>query len=109
MKLGIVTDSTSDLPSYIVEEHNIQVVPTVLILDGKEYADGIDITRAEFYTRLPALRTPPTTAAPSIRDFAAPYENSPSRRAVTISFRSTRQVNYQYHQCRPSSRTGIPK
>ncbi|MBI5351553.1 MAG: DegV family protein [Chloroflexi bacterium] len=74
MKIGIVTDSTSDLPSYLVEEHNIQVVPTILILEGKEYADGIGITRAEFYTRLPALRTPPTTAAPSIGDFTAPYE-----------------------------------
>ena len=74
MKIGIVTDSTSDLPAYLVEEHNIQVVPTILILDGREYADGIGITREEFYTRLPSLRTPPTTAAPSIGDFATPYE-----------------------------------
>lgn len=76
MKIGIVTDSTSDLPAHLVEEHNIQVVPTILILDGKEYADGIGISREEFYTRLPSLRTPPTTAAPSIGDFTTPYENS---------------------------------
>jgi DegV family protein with EDD domain len=74
MKIGIVTDSTSDLPAYLVEEHNIQVVPTILILEGKEYLDGIGITREEFYNRLPALRTPPTTAAPSIGDFTTPYE-----------------------------------
>ena len=74
MKIGIVTDSTSDIPAYLVAEHNIQVVPTILILEGKEYADGIGITREEFYTRLPALRTPPTTAAPSIGDFTTPYE-----------------------------------
>jgi len=74
MKIGIVTDSTSDLPAYLVEQHNIQVVPTVLILDGKEYSDGTGISREEFYTRLPSLRTPPTTAAPSIGDFATPYE-----------------------------------
>src|SRR3990172_3014851 len=74
MKIGIVTDSTSDIPAYLVEEHNIKVVPTILILDGKEYADGIGITREEFYTRLPSYQTPPTTAAPSIGDFATPYE-----------------------------------
>ncbi len=74
MKIGIVTDSTSDIPAYLVEEHNIKVVPTILILEGKEYADGIGITREDFYTRLPSLRTPPTTAAPSVGDFAAPYE-----------------------------------
>jgi DegV family protein with EDD domain len=74
MKIGIVTDSTADLPAYLVEEHNIQVVPTILVLEGKEYLDGIGITREDFYTRLPALRTPPTTAAPSIGDFTTPYE-----------------------------------
>ena len=74
MKIGIVTDSTSDLPAYLVEEHQIQVVPTILVLEGKEYSDGIGITREEFYTRLPSFQTPPTTAAPSIGDFTAPYE-----------------------------------
>jgi len=74
MKLGIVTDSTADLPAYLLEQHEIKVVPTILVLDGKEYADGAGITREEFYTRLPALHTPPTTAAPSIGDFLTPYE-----------------------------------
>ncbi len=74
MKLGIVTDSTSDLPAYLVGQYEIIVVPTILVLEGKEYADGIGITREEFYNRLPALRTPPTTAAPSIGDFTTPYE-----------------------------------
>lgn len=75
MKIGIVTDSTSDLPAYLVEEHHIQVVSSILVLEGKQYLDGINITREEFYTRLPALRTPPTTAAPSIGDFTTPYES----------------------------------
>lgn len=74
MKLGIVTDSTSDLPAYLLEQHAIQIVPSILVLEGKEYADGIGITREEFYNRLPALQTPPTTAAPSIGDFLKPYQ-----------------------------------
>jgi DegV family protein with EDD domain len=74
MKLGIVTDSTSDLPAYLIEEHGIQVVPSVLVLEGREYKDGIGITREEFYERLPSLRTSPTTAAPSIGDFLSPYQ-----------------------------------
>jgi len=74
MKLGIVTDSTSDLPQFLVEEHGIEVVPSILILEGKEYADGIGISREEFYKRLPSLRTPPTTAAPSIGEFSTRYQ-----------------------------------
>ena len=75
MKLGFVTDSTSDLPSYLIEQHEIEVIPSLVVIDGQEYTDGIGITREEFYRRLPALRTPPTTAAPSIGEFATRYES----------------------------------
>jgi DegV family protein with EDD domain len=77
MKIGIVTDTTSDIPTYLVEEHNIQVVPIILVLDGKEYLDGVNLTREEFYTRLPILNAsrPPTTAAPSIGNFAKAYDS----------------------------------
>ncbi len=75
MKLGILTDSTSDLPNYLVEQYEIEVVPSILVLNGKEYVDGRDITREDFYKRLPSLQTPPTTAAPSIGDFSTRYDS----------------------------------
>lgn len=75
MKLGIVTDSTSDIPKYLIDQYELEVVPSILILDGKEYADGVGISREDFYKRLPALQTQPTTAAPSIGDFHAPYDS----------------------------------
>lgn len=75
MKLGIVTDSTSDLPKYIFEQYELEVVPSILIIEGKEYADGIGISREEFYKRLPSFQSQPTTAAPSIGDFSTRYES----------------------------------
>lgn len=75
MKIGIVTDSTSDIPAHIAEQHEIEIVPSILIIDGKEYADGKGITREDYYNRLPSLQTPPTTAAPSIGDFSTPYDS----------------------------------
>jgi DegV family protein with EDD domain len=79
MKIGIVTDSTCDLPRYLVEQHELEVIPCVLVLEGKEYRDGIDISRDEFYKRLPSLHTPPTTAAPSIGEFSTRYDSLFSR------------------------------
>jgi DegV family protein with EDD domain len=75
MKLGIVTDSTCDIPSFLVEQHELEVIPCLLVIDGKEYVDGKDITREEFYRRLPSLQTQPTTAAPSIGEIAARYDS----------------------------------
>lgn len=74
MKIGIVTDSTADLPAHLIEKYKIQVVPSILILEGKEYADGIGISREDFYNRLPTLQGKATTAAPSIGDFLIPYQ-----------------------------------
>ena len=75
MNIGIVTDSTSDLSPDLVEEHEIQVVPAILVLEGREHADGIGITRSEFYERLPYFQVSPTTASPSIGDFMTSYEH----------------------------------
>ena len=79
MKLGIVTDSTSDIPQYLIEQYELEVIPSILILEGKEYADGNGISRDDFYKRLPSLQSPPTTAAPSIGDFSARYESQLTR------------------------------
>lgn len=75
MKLGIVTDSTCDVPQFLVKQHGLEVVPCILVMNGREYVDGKDITREEFYEQLSSLTTPPTTAAPSIGDFSTRYNS----------------------------------
>ncbi len=84
MKLGIVTDSTADLPSYLIEQHEIEVVPAILVIDGKEYVDGQGISREEFYTQLPTYKKAPTTAAPSIGEFTLRYERLLSKGCTHI-------------------------
>ncbi|GER78056.1 MAG: DegV family protein [Anaerolineales bacterium] len=74
MKIGVVTDSTSDLPGDLARRFDVEVVPTILVVEGKQYADGKDLSRGDFYARLPAMRTFPTTAAPSIGEFSARYQ-----------------------------------
>ncbi len=75
MKIGIVTDSTSDLPEDLIEKFGVEVVPTLLIIEGKEYADGKGISRETFYAQLPGMKVFPTTAAPSLGEFSACYRH----------------------------------
>ena len=74
MSTAIVTDSTSDIPSDLREELNIYQIPVDLTLEDKTYLDGFDLSRNDFYNRLPTLKKLPTTAAPSSGRFQRLYE-----------------------------------
>ena len=73
MTIGIVTDSTNDLPSEIVAQHGIRVVPMYINFGDQGFQDGVDITRQEFYDRLPSSDSFPTTAAPGVDQFRTIY------------------------------------
>jgi len=67
-KIAVVTDSTSYIPTDLVQKHNITVAPQVLIWDDKTYRDGIDIQSTEFFTRLKTAKTMATTSQVSVAD-----------------------------------------
>lgn len=74
MKIAIVTDSTADIPIDLANKYNISVIPAILVIDGKSYEDGEDISRMEFYEKLPSMAQSPTTAAPSSGTFQKCYD-----------------------------------
>lgn len=63
-KIAIITCSTSGL-DYIEGYDNIYTARTTIVIDGKEYIDGVDITPIEFYNNLATYESIPTTSQPS--------------------------------------------
>jgi DegV family protein with EDD domain len=75
MAIRIVTDSTCDLPPETIARYGIRVVPLYVNVDSTSYLDGVDLTREEFYKKLPYFPRHPTTAAPSPPKFHAIYDD----------------------------------
>lgn len=75
MTIKIVTDSTCDLPPDVISELDITVVPCYINFPEQSYLDGVEITKKEFYEKLPEYPVPPKTSAPSIGTFARIYQN----------------------------------
>jgi DegV family protein with EDD domain len=74
MTVKVVTDSVADLPSEVVRELDITVIP-ILVRWGEEvYRDGIDLTAEQFYDRLKHSKIPPVTSVPSPGTFAETYD-----------------------------------
>jgi len=79
---AIVTDTTSDVPPEEAKALSIEVVPVLITLNGHSYVDGLELSRADFYRRLPMTKAPATTAAPSLHAFEAVYEKVLSKGAA---------------------------
>jgi DegV family protein with EDD domain len=73
--VAVVTDSIADIPTAEVEALHISVVPAILTIEGRTYVDdGKEISRSEFYQRMPTMKEPPTTAIPSSLAFEKTYQ-----------------------------------
>ncbi len=63
-KIAIITCSTSGL-DYIDGNEDITSARTTIVIDGREYMDGLDMTPSHFYSHLNEYKDIPTTAQPS--------------------------------------------
>jgi len=84
MNIRIVTDSTCDLPEEIVNQQAITVVPLHINVEDKSFLDGLELTRNEFYARLPGYFPAPKTATPSPETFIQVYERLADEGAQAI-------------------------
>jgi DegV family protein with EDD domain len=84
MSVRIITDSTCDLPAGIISGLGIRVLPLYIHVDNHDYLDGIDMTREEFYEKLPTFTGHPTTAVPSPLKFRALYDSIADEGATEV-------------------------
>ncbi len=71
--IGVVTDSSCDLPDDLLDRAGVAVVPLTIRFGGEELIDREEISPEDFWRRLPAARELPQTAAPSPGAFEAAY------------------------------------
>ncbi|MCM3692754.1 DegV family protein [Neobacillus niacini] len=74
VKTAWVTDSTAFLDNELKNHPDLYTIPLTILLDGEEFADGIDLTAAELYARLKDLKSPPKTSQPAVGIFKQLYE-----------------------------------
>ena len=72
--LKIVCYILSDVPIDLINQYDIEVVPLTVILDGKEYKDGIDITKEDFYKKLREENIYPKTSQATYAQFKEVFE-----------------------------------
>lgn len=97
MAVKIVTDSASDLPSQVVKELGITVIPIVLRWGEQLYRDGIDLTSQQFYEKLKRSKIPPATSVPSPGIFAEAYDRLAEETDEVLAIIHTAKLSGTYN------------
>ena len=96
-RIAVVTDSTSDLPRELAEEHGIRIIPQVLIMGTKTWRDGVDIDPPAFYELLQTSSDFPASSQPSVADFRQAFEelapNADGIAAILVSDELSGTIN----------------
>lgn len=84
-KVGICTDSSSQLPSLLAERYGIAVVPVTVTVDEVDYLEGPDIDADSFFSHFASGHRPVVTSTePSSGQFALAYEELIERGCTEI-------------------------
>ncbi|WP_342025627.1 DegV family protein [Cytobacillus pseudoceanisediminis] len=73
-KIKIVTDSTADLSSELIEKFDIEVVPLSIHIEGNTYLDRVDITPSEFMRKMKEADELPKSSQPPAGVLAEVYD-----------------------------------
>ena len=84
MGVRVVTDSACDLPTALVEELGIEVVPLTIRFGDEELVDRDELDAGEFWTKLKSSEALPETSAPSAGAFENRFRDLIQRGATGI-------------------------
>lgn len=76
MAIRIITDSAADYSVQEIEKRNITCIPMTVTFGEKEYLDGKDITKEEFFRLLTEGKEFPKTSQPSPSSFLECFEEA---------------------------------
>ena len=82
--IGLVTDSSSQLPTELARRFAVEVVPLTVYVDGVAYSEGEDLDADRFWACFEGRTPEVATSQPSPGRFAAAYEAVAARGAQEI-------------------------
>jgi DegV family protein with EDD domain len=95
-RVGIVTDSTCDLPPTLIEELGIGVVPVRVYFGSENYLDKVTIAPSEFYARFSVTDVAPKTSQPPPADFTQVYQNVAAHAGAIVAINLSSAVSGTY-------------
>ena len=82
--IHIVTDSSCDLTSDDLDQLEVEIVPLSIRFGSEEFTDGLDLTVADFYSRMAQTDELPQTSCPSPGAFEQAFRRASDAGADSV-------------------------
>ena len=97
-RIILSTESGADLPEFLVDKHNVQVVPMHVIMDGKDYLDG-HLPVKEIYNYYDRTKKIPSTSATNVHEYQELFRkiraDFPDSIIIHIGYTSKASASFQ--------------
>ena len=91
--IGLVTDSTCDLPPELIKKYNIKIVPVVIQVGKKSYLDQVEIIPKDFIHILETSNEKLSTSQPAPAFFKKVYDKAAQRYKSIISLHISEKLS----------------
>ena len=91
--IGLVTDSTCDLPPELIKKYNIQIVPIVIQVGKKSYLDQVEIKPKDFVHILETSNEKLSTSQPPPAFFKKVYDKAAEKYESIISIHISEKLS----------------
>ncbi len=99
-KVLIVSDSTCDLSTELLERYGVKLLPLGVNLGEKLYADGVDVTPDDIYKYYEETGTLPKTSAVNMADFADFFEEYTEKGYDIVCFTISSDMSSTFNNAR---------
>ena len=97
MAIQIITDSTCDITNEDRKKLNIKVIPLIVNFADASYEDGVDITNEQFFEKLEASKTLPTTSAVAPQTFINVFKECLAAGDEVVGIFISGDISATYH------------
>ncbi|GLX68210.1 DegV family protein [Paenibacillus glycanilyticus] len=101
--IRIVTDSTTDLPQELLDQHQVEVIPLSVYVDGETYEDNVTIFPIEFIHKMKNASELPKTSQPAVGVFLDMYDRLGKDGDTIISIHMTSGLSGTYASARAAA------
>ena len=93
--IKLICDSLCDLPNDVIEKYNIDVVALSVLFDDREYTDGVDISKEDFYKLLRSSSHLPKTSQATYSKFKETFDKNKDKTILYIGGSSVASGTFQ--------------